>query len=114
MSVPPTLLGGAPFALFGAVGVPNVAGLTTTLIGDFVFPPSLLAPAVPWLFLLADNFTTTTAPFLPSSPAPWSTNLLSGAPVALQITIQGVIQQAPSGTPLQMFAITNAIQLVSP
>jgi hypothetical protein len=87
--------GQAPFVIFGRVGVP-ISTEATVLplgIGTLCFSPTVLDPSNPALFILVDNLTSGPAA-LTSTPAPW-TQLITGVPVAIQLTLQAIILEDP-------------------
>ncbi len=106
---PPAALSGAPLYAFGIFAVPGAAEETSApfFSGSLCFPPPLLAPADPRLFLLANSFVgfdpTAVIPVVPAGS--WSVVLPAGLPVAVRIAIQGVLFDGTS------LVRTNAVLL---
>lgn len=96
------------FLLFATAGVPGPAdAYPLPPLGTLCFPPCVLAPGNPALFMLADSFGTgfCGTPLLPSTPTPWSFTG-PGIPMPGQFTFQAIIEETPS-----TLAITNAVVL---
>ena len=91
MTQPTLSPGPAPFIIFGMAGVPTTADATVLplFIGTMCFPPTVLDPTNPALFVLTDNLAGGTS-LSPSSPAPWL-GILPGIPFPAMFTFQPVI-----------------------
>ena len=101
----------AAFAIFGFVGLPVAADITTLPIGlgTMSFAPCPLAGTDPRLFVLADSLgVPTCAPLTAATPAPWSLAISTGLPIPISLAFQGLISD-----PLGPFglSITNAVVL---
>jgi hypothetical protein len=106
LAASPTL-GAAPsqFAIFGTLFDPGQTGATVVpQIGTMVFPPSVLFPQFPWLFLLAESITGQSIGIFPALPGPYSLTLPVGLPFPITFTLQAVATEGPSD-----FAVTNAM-----
>lgn len=98
----------APFALFGCLGVPLPTDPTPTPAGFMPFPPSLLQPSDPRLFLVTSSFGPTASALIPSTPAPWSTMIPGVIPAGRAATFCAVMQTG--SIPLTL-GVTNAVIL---
>jgi hypothetical protein len=108
VSTPPAN-GPSSFAIFGIVGIPGpTASYALPLaIGNMVFTPCPIDSYNTSLLTLADNFPIGGCPpYLPSFDSPWSTSVPGGVPVAVDVTIQGVIEDV---TKPSTYAVTNGI-----
>jgi hypothetical protein len=110
VSTPP---GNGPsnFAIFGMVGIPApTASVVLPLgIGNASFLPCPIDPFNPVLLTLADNFPIGACPaLLPSTTSLWSMTVPGGVPFAIDVTLQGVIEDVTVPTTI---AVTNGVIL---
>ena len=106
----PTTPTPAGFVIFGQLGVPTAADSFDIGfgVGGLVLTPCLAAPGNPFLFVLTDNFGIGGGcpSFLPSTPTPWSFTFGPGAPVEVELTLQGLVFD-PTGA--FNTSVTNAV-----
>ncbi|MEZ6194994.1 MAG: right-handed parallel beta-helix repeat-containing protein [Planctomycetota bacterium] len=108
MAAPPGAVGSKPFAVFGAIGIPDLAAKTALPfgIGTMAFAPCPLVPF--WndvFFTLTNNVTPLPCgQLLASYPAPWISPTLPPLGVVADFTLQGVVERA-DGT----LGVTNGL-----
>lgn len=92
-------------AIFGTLGDPGAtSGYAISGIGSMCFPPSVLFPNFPWLFMVAESITGQNLGILPAAPGEFNLVAPSGIPFALTFALQAVEESIP-----QIFAVSNAI-----
>ena len=111
MQQPPGRLTPARFVIYGWIGATGPQ-TTTALpfgLGSMVFPPCGIALGLPGIpFELANSFGPAgCGAIFPSTPTPWSLTYPAGISAAIQVSYQGLIEDAQGA-----LAITNAVQLI--
>jgi Right handed beta helix region len=108
MDTPPGAAPGRPFAVFGAVGVPELDAATVlpSGIGTMAFAPCALVPF--WsdvFFTLTNNITPLPCgQAIASFPTPWSSASFPGFGFPVDFTVQGVVEQADGS-----LGVTNGV-----
>jgi hypothetical protein len=108
---PPAAATPSNFVICGLFGVASFAdwAVLPSGIGTMLFVPWPLAPLDPALFVLADNFGLAGAtPILASTPSPWSVTVPGGVGFPVDVTLQGVIEDA---TAPSTYSVTNGVIL---
>ena len=98
----------ADFAIFGTHGAPSISSSLVSFNGVMAFPPIITNPANADLFLLTTSFAAVSPALLPGTPTPYAAGVPAGAPIPMNILLQGILNDSP----LMGFRPTNAINLV--
>ena len=112
VALPPGHPGGADFVLYGLLGAPSYASVTSLPFGlpSMVVPPCDLFPTYqPLLFTLASSLTGLGCQpaFTAPGGAPWTSGPLAGLPFPVAFGLQGLIVEDAQGT----VAATNALRV---
>ncbi|HGY90092.1 MAG TPA: hypothetical protein ENK43_02850 [Planctomycetes bacterium] len=112
VALPPGHPGGADFVLYGLLGAPSYASVTSLPFGlpAMVVPPCDLFPTFqPLVFTLASSVTGLACQpaFTAPGGAPWTSGPLLGLPFPVTFGLQGLIVEDAQGT----VAATNALRV---